>query len=259
VVVVPDEVATLGGLDETIEKLVTVGVPLRIDPVLEPIGLGMAASLARYHLVRQRWPDTEMMMGIGNLTELTDVDSAGINVLLLAFCQELEIRSVLTTQVINWARSSVHECDRARRLVHYAVQNQVVAKHLEPGLVMLRDTKLYEQGPEQLARWARQLRDNNYRLLAEGGRLHLIGAGIHLQDTDPFVLFERLMATGPENVDPSHAFYLGYELSKALTALTLGKQYRQDESLDWGILTVPEPSPRPRRSGKSGPPAEEGQ
>ena len=64
--------------------------------------------------IRRRYPDAELLMGIGNLTELTDADSAGINTLLLGFCQEVGIRSVLTTQVINWARTSVRECDLAR-------------------------------------------------------------------------------------------------------------------------------------------------
>ena len=35
--------------------------------------------------------------------------------------------------------------------------------------------------------------------------------------------------------DPSHAFYLGYELMKAKTALTLGKIYRQDQALTVGF------------------------
>ena len=48
-------------------------------------------------------------------------------------------------------------------------------------------------------------------------------------------------------IDPSHAFYLGYELAKATTALTLGKQYRQDQALQWGFLTVPERSVHDRR------------
>ncbi len=48
VVVVPDEPATLAGLDETIEYLAARGVRLRIDPILEPIGFGFAASLGRY-------------------------------------------------------------------------------------------------------------------------------------------------------------------------------------------------------------------
>jgi hypothetical protein len=42
--------------------------------------------------------------------------------------------------------------------------------------------------------------------------------------------------------DPAHAFYLGYELMKARTSLTLGKNYRQDQALDWGFLTEPEVS-----------------
>ena len=41
-------------------------------------------------------------------------------------------------------------------------------------------------------------------------------------------------------LDPSHAFYLGYEMAKAVTALTLGKNYTQDQALRWGFLTVPE-------------------
>ena len=239
VVVIPDDLATLGGLDETLGSLQLADVPFRIDPVLEPIDCGFAASLGRYLEVRQRYPDAEMMMGIGNLTELTDADSAPINVLLLGICQELGIRSVLTTQVINWVRSSVKECDLARRLVHFAIQRRTPPKHLEPGLVMLRDPKLRQRGAD-LDRLATQLKDKNYRLFAEEEQLHLITSGLHLQDNDPFALFEALLATSPKNMDPTHAFYLGFELSKALTALTLGKHYEQDEALDWGFLTANE-------------------
>lgn len=252
VVVIPDDISTLAGLDETIELLLTCAVPFRIDPILEPIGFGFAASLDRYLEVRRRYPAAEMLMGIGNLTELTDVDSAGINVLLLGFCQEQGIRSVLTTQVINWARSSVRECDLARRLVHYAVQHHVPPKHLEPRLVTLRDPKLPEFGAAHFEQLAAQLKDHNYRLFAEGGRIHLVCAGLHLEGVDPFQLFEQLMATQPKNVDSSHAFYLGYELAKAMTALTLGKEYRQDEALDWGHLTEAEQSHRRRQRGEAG-------
>lgn len=250
VVVIPDDIPTLGGLDETIERLSAADVPLRIDAILEPIGCGFAASLGRYLDVRRRFPDAEMMMGVGNLTELTDADSAGINVLLLGFCQEQGIRSVLTTQVINWARSSVRECDLARRLVYYAWLHRVPPKHLEPRLVMLRDAKLPARDDAELDELAGQIRDNNYRLFAEQGRLELLSAGLRLSDDDPFRLFEKLLATGPTNLDAGHAFYLGFEMAKALTALTLGKEYRQDEPLDWGLLTVEEQHyrlPRGRR------------
>ncbi len=240
VVAVPDQPANLEGLDATVEFLTGAGAPFRIDPVLEPIGFGFAASLGRYLEARRRWPHVEIMMGVGNLTELTDVDSAGVNVVLLGFCQELGIRSVLTTEVINWCKSSVRELDHARRLVHYACKERVLPKHLEPDLVMLRDPKLREHGPATLEELARQITDRNFRLFAEGGQLHAINSAMVLRGTDPFVLFEQMLARAP--IDPAHAFYLGYELAKAVTALTLGKNYVQDQALRWGLLTRPESS-----------------
>ena len=35
-------------------------------------------------------------------------------------------------------------------------------------------------------------------------------------------------------------------MAKAATALALGKNYRQDEALDWGLLTLPELTRRQR-------------
>ncbi len=240
VVVVPDVPATLEGFDDTIERLANERVPHRLDPVLEPIGFGFAASLGRYLDTRRRYPEAEMMMGIGNLTELTDVDSAGINVMLLGFCQEIGIRSVLTTEVIHWAASSVKECDLGRRLVHHAVANRTLPKHVEPRLVTLRAGKPQEFGDPELDRLATAIRDPNFRIFAERGEVHMVGAGLHIASRDPFLLFRQLAEAGRDDVDPSHAFYLGYEVAKAVTALTLGKDYRQDQALDWGHLTQPE-------------------
>jgi len=66
---------------------------------------------------------------------------------------------------------------------------------------------------------------------------------MYVHGKDPFELFAQMQQRDPK-LDASHAFYLGYELSKALTALTLGKDYRQDQSLNWGFLTIPEVSHR---------------
>jgi dihydropteroate synthase-like protein len=238
VVALPDVPATLEGLDRIVESLAGWGVPFRIDPIIEPIGFGFAASLLRYHEVRRRYPDAALMMGVGNLTELTDVDSAGVNVMLLAVCHELGICSVLTTEVINWCRSSVRELDRARRLVHYAYTHRVLPKRLEPDLVMLRDSKLRQHGEEFLREMATHVTDRNFRLFAERGLLHVLNGRMFLQGTDPFELFAEMLRR--ESIDASHAFYLGYEMAKAVTALTLGKNYEQDQALRWGLLTVEE-------------------
>jgi dihydropteroate synthase len=257
VVALPDVLATLEGLDRTVEKLTAWGVPFRIDPVIEPLGLGFAASLGRYLEVRRRYPGAAMMMGVGNLTELTDADSAGLNVLLLGFCQEVGVRSVLTTEVVNWCRTCVRELDLARRLVYYACKQRVLPKHLEPDLVPLRDPKLRTFGETTLAELAAQVKDRNFRLFAERGLLHVINGQMRLSGTDPFELFEQMQQR--DAIDPAHAFYLGYEMAKAVTALTLGKNYTQDEALRWGFLTAPEESHRDKMKATDEPPQPEDQ
>lgn len=239
VVAIPDVPSEMEkSLHETIEALDRQRIPLRIDPILEPIGCGFAASLDRYYRVRQWFPEAPIMMGIGNLTELTDCDSAGINTLLLGYCEELQITSVLTTEVIPWAQSSVRECDLARRLVAYSVRHQVPPKHLEERLVMLRDPLVHYPSPDSLRTMALNIRDHNFRIAIDGNNIHLMSAGVHLEGTDPFLIVGQLMEMPQwSRIDPSHAFYLGFELSKALTALTLGKRYDQDEALRWGMHT----------------------
>ena len=246
VVVVPDDIRTLGGLDETITLLEKRNVKYRIDPILEPIGFGFAASLGRYLETRARYPHAEMMMGVGNLTEMTEVDSAGVNALLTGFCQETGICSVLTTQVIHWARSSVRELDVARRLMKHAVSHARVPKRIDPRLLMLRDGKSPKEAMSDaaLAHLASSLTDRNIRLLLRGKTLHAMNKDMHVTGDDPFELFDQMKID-----DPSHAFYLGYELSKAVTAMTLGKRYTQDQALSWGLLTKPEKSHHERRRG----------
>lgn len=245
VVAIPDTPTDTDSLDRTAERLSNLDIKYRLDPILEPIGFGFAASLGRYLDCRHRHPHAEIMMGVGNLTELTDCDTAGVNVMLAGVCQELGIRSVLTTQVINWARTSVKEFDLARRLVYHAVKEKVLPKRLEPRLVMLRDPKLFEHGENSLIELARRVTDSNYRVFAERGEIHLFNGSLYLRGADPFSLFAELTKTDPK-LSTSHAFYLGYELAKAVTALTLGKQYTQDRALNWGVLTIPEISFRDR-------------
>ncbi len=245
VVAIPDVPGTLDGLDDTLSFLDSRRVPFRIDPILEPIGFGFSSSLGRYLDVRRRYPDAPMLMGVGNLTELTDSDSSGLNTLLIGFCQEQSIRSVLTTAVINWARSSVRELDLARRLCYHAVTHRTLPKHLEPSLILLRDPRLPRFGPDALAEFASRVKDPNWRLFAEDGLLYAFNNAHFLTDPDPFSLFSRMAVS-----DPSHAFYLGFELAKAKTALTLHKSYRQDQALSWGFLTEPEISHRDKEASR---------
>jgi dihydropteroate synthase len=128
VVVVPELGGDLSTLEPSLARLEQRGVRYLIDPILEPIGFGFMASLERYAAIRRRYPEAEMLMGIGNLTELTAADTTGVNALLIAVCQELGVRAVLTTEVIAWARGAVREVDVARRLMHHAVTQRTIPK-----------------------------------------------------------------------------------------------------------------------------------
>ncbi|WP_298862162.1 DUF6513 domain-containing protein [uncultured Gimesia sp.] len=247
VVAIPDLPSDFDSLRAIVDQLVRSDTPFRIDPILEPIGFGFTASLERYYRTRKEFPEFEIMMGIGNLTELTEVDTAGINFVLAALCQELNIHSILATEVINWAQSAIREFDYARRLVKFSIDNKTLPKHIHYQLVMLRDARLNEMGQGALNHLAQQIRDPNYRIFAEQDELHVINRDGYWKGTDPFELFDQFEAANPKGLDPSHAFYLGYEMCKAMTALTLGKHYQQDQPLNWGFLSQAEVSAQERR------------
>jgi dihydropteroate synthase-like protein len=234
VVAIPDSPADTNSLDRLINRLIQQDAKFRIDPIIEPIGMGFAASLQRYMDARNRYPDIAIMMGIGNVTELTEVDSAGVNMLLAAICEELGIQSVLTTQVINWCQTAVAEFDAARKLAHHAITNQVIPKHIDSSLVMLRDAKLKPQSEATLATLAAAITDSNFRIFAESSGLHLMNRQGHWSGDRPFDIFAAAIKANAE-IDAGHAFYLGYEMARAEIMRLLGKQYTQDEPISFGV------------------------
>ena len=235
VVVVPDLGAPLETMDRSIEKLEAWGVPYLLDPILEPIGFGFAASIERYAVTRRRYPDAEMLMGIGNLTELTAADSTGVNAMLIAVCQELGIRSVLTTEVIPWARGSVREIGVARQLMYHAVTHKTIPKGVDDRLVTIKDPNVLTYTEEELRALQSRLTDPNYRIFADAEAITVLNNERFVRGTNIQQIFEQL------DVDePTHAFYLGKELARASLAVTLGKTYRQEGSLSWGYLTPPD-------------------
>ena len=248
VVVVPDLGETLDSLGPSIGKLETWGVSYLIDPILEPIGHGFMASLERYAEVRRRYPGAEMLMGIGNLTEMTAADSTGVNALLIAICQELGVRTVLTTEVIGWARGAVREVDVARRLMFDAVTRRRVPKGLDDRLVTTRDREVLAFTPGELAELQAKITDANFRIFADRDAITVMNHELMVRGTDIEDIFARL------GVDEArHAFYMGRELAQARLAVALGKTYRQEGALDWGYLTPPEASPGGRVRLTAGP------
>jgi dihydropteroate synthase len=242
VVVIPDFGQGLDTLDRNIAYLERVGRPYIADPVIEPITCGFAASLDRYVRVRERHPQAEMLMGIGNITELTDADTTGANALLIGFCQELGIRHVLTTEVIPWARGAVREVDVARRLMYAAKTRGVLPKHLDDRLLTVKDARPKYSTLAELRALQSAITDPNFRIYTTREEICVFNNRIFATGTDIQILFEQLPVD-----DPAHAFYLGKELMKAWLALRLGKSYVQEQVLRWGYLTPEAQESRHRR------------
>ena len=233
VVVIPDFDQGLSSLEQNIAQLEQWGVPYVIDPILNPINFGFTESLCRFYEVRQRYPEAEMLMGLGNLTELTEADTSGINGLMAGVITELGIDYVLTTEVISWARGAVRELDLARRLMYYSHQNGVLPKHIDDRLITVKDPlDGYEHYTEaDLRHMHQQVRDHNFRIFADDKQIYVFNNDHFVTGTDPGEIFARLgVSTG------AHAFYLGRELEKAALAVQLGKKYTQEEPLRWGYL-----------------------
>ena len=89
----------------------------------------------------RREPEAEIMMGTGNLTELTDADSAGVTAAMLGICSELDIRHLLTVQVSPHTRRTLQEHDAARRLMFAARADRALPKGYSDALLQIHDTQ----------------------------------------------------------------------------------------------------------------------
>lgn len=241
-VLVPAVPGDLDSLSRAIESAEKAGRPFIADPVLDPIHFGFARSLARFIAARERWPEIELMMGTGNLTELTDADSSGVTAMLAGLCSELGIRNVLTVHVSPHTVRTVEEHDVARRILFAARDDGALPKGYDPGLLQVHDRKPYPASVGDIEALAAEVRDANFRILTAEDGIHIFNGKGHAVAQDAFALFAGL---GVE-ADGAHAFYLGAELMKAEIAWRLGKRYTQDEPLAWGVASPPPQTDRLR-------------
>jgi dihydropteroate synthase-like protein len=230
-VLIPAEHGDLDSLFRAAEAAARRGIAALLDPILDPIHFGFMASLARYADVRRRLPDADILMGTGNLTELTDADSGGVTAMLLGVCSELAIRNVLVVQVSPHTRRTIEEHDAARRMMFAAREDKSLPKDYGGALLQLHDRKPFPNAPAEIAELAGAVRDANFRIETAEDGIHVYNRDGHHVAQDALSLFPRL---GLDR-DAPHAFYLGTELMKAEIAWRLGKRYAQDEPLDWGV------------------------
>lgn len=230
VVVIPDDGESLESLYRNIDKLEQWNIPYLVDPILPPLTMGLAEGIGRYLRVRKEFPKCELLMGLGNVTELTDADSTGINALMIGVAGELKINYILTTEVSHRARGAVREVSLARQLIHQAIVEGRVPKHLDDSLLTAKDPSGNSYRKAELWEMHKVIRDRNYRIFVDD-QIYIFNNLSFWEGTTAQDVFSKLTIQ-----DSVHAFYLGAELGKAELALQLGKKYVQDSPLRWGYL-----------------------
>jgi len=229
-ILIPEQHGDLSSLDSAIQRLQAKNRPFIVDPILDPIHFGFTESIVRNYNFRQRYPEVEMMLGVGNITELTHADTSGMNALLLGICSELNINHILATEVSKHACRAVREADRARRILYAAKQHNGLPKHISNDLLTVHDTAPFPYTKAEIAAVAAEIKDPSYRIQTSAEGVHVFNRdGMHSAQ-DPFDLYPKLQV----EKDGGHAFYLGVELARAEIAWQLGKRYTQDQPLTWG-------------------------
>ena len=235
-ILVPAEMGSLASLERAMEAMDKINRPWIADPILDPIHFGFTNSLVRYHELRAKYPDAPIMMGVGNLTELTDADTSGVNALLFGIISELNIGNVLATEVSAHARKAISEANIARRMMYAAKQESALPRDFTSDLLIAHERRPFPDNEEDIVQLSANIKDPNYRIKVAEKGIYMFNRDGLMQDTDPFAFYPQIDLNG----DTGHAFYLGAELARAQIAWQLGKRYTQDEELKWGCAVEQE-------------------
>ena len=235
-ILIPAKPHSMPSLYRAIEACLKAGKPFIADAILDPIHFGLTDSIVRYQKLRKKYPHIQIMMGVGNLTELTDADTTGINALLFGMISELDINAVLATSVSPHAVNAVAEADAARRMMFAAKTDERLPRGYSNRLLALHDRRPFTYSAEEVSEIANMIKDPSFRIQVTENGMHIYNRdGIH-ESTDPFALYQHLKVDN----DASHAFYLGVELARAQVAWQLKKRYVQDQELEWGANSQPQ-------------------
>lgn len=235
-ILIPAKPHDMSSLYRAIETCIKKEKSFIADAILDPIHFGLTDSIVRYHKLRKRYPHIPIMMGVGNLTELTDADTTGINAVLFGLISELDVDAVLVTSVSPHAVNAIAEADLARRMMYAAKQDERLPRGYSQGLMGLHDRRPFPYEAEEINALASQIKDPSFRIQVSREGVHIYNRDGLFTGQDPFALYPHLQMED----DASHAFYLGVELARAQIAWRLNKRYVQDQPLEWGATSSDE-------------------
>lgn len=225
------------GLEENLSRAQDMGIVVIADPVLKPPLQGLAHSMQTYLLFRRDHPDIPLFFGAGNVTELLDADTVGVNALLAAMGAEAGVSILFTPEYSAKAAGSVHELALASRMMLLASKRRTPPKDLGLDLLVLKEKRRLpeEDMPEKFLE-AEKVHNyepdgsGSFRIFLSGGLILAQNGPITVAGNNARDILNTLVDKGlVSRLD--HAGYLGRELERAEIAIRLKRSYVQDEPL----------------------------
>ncbi len=218
-------------LSEAIRQASLLGITRMIaDPILQPAGSGLVSSLSGFS-----HPSCPLFFGAGNVTELIDADSIGVNALLAAMAHELQASVIFCSEHSDKTRGSVAEMRRATGMM-VLTGSRPYAKDLGVDLFCIKEKRRRREPPleYQSVIEADPMPDEicydpkgNFRIGIEDGWIVAVRNGEAVRGRRwQDVLYTLLKQDGVSLLD--HAGYLGSELRKAELAIRFGRSFEQD-------------------------------
>lgn len=223
------------------------------DLILDPIGSpGFVESIVSFHEFRRIEPELPLFCGIGNVVELLDADTMGVNALAAGVASELGISLLLTTEVSDKCRGCVKELATATKMMFLSKKRGSVPTDLGVDLLSLKDGRFLEEAYDSACEMGvNELQTCQvhqvsmdpkgcFKIMIDRkvGKIVAIHYPMHTRDRPDFFvkgetaqeIYRTLIASNLIE-DLNHSAYVGYELGKAEIALRTGKSYVQDSTL----------------------------
>ncbi len=211
------------------------------DLILDPINSSsMVDSImaCRYFKEKNREP---VFFGVGNVTELLDTDSVGVNSLLAGIAMELGASVLFTPEESGKTIGSVKELAVSSDMMFLAKNRGSIPKDLGINLVLYKDKRRYDEILEEIDVPVIDAEEDpkfshdpagSFKIMVEDGQIK----AVHYIKMEPQIavrgntaksVYDEILKRGLIS-RMEHASYLGTELEKAEIAAKLGKNYVQD-------------------------------
>lgn len=236
----------ISNMEKIIEKFKENNLLAVADPILEPInnsGCKFTESVIACYEFKKR-NNIPMFFGIGNVTELFDVDSNGVNASIAAIGQEVGGNILFTPEASSKCKYSIKELKTASKMLFLAKKRNSLPKDVGFDLINYKDKKFDEdfELEDVLVIDAKEnenqvLDKGSFKIKVDRKNKKIIATyyrynepKLIIRGNTPKEIYETALR---ENLitKMDHASYFGKELRNAELALKIGKKYNQDFDL----------------------------